>query len=300
MEISPEILINYIENPERLNQRSQETIDQLVDSFPFFQTARLLQIKNLQKTNKTVDKKTLNLTAAYVTDRKVLYYLLYKLNSGSVESSVGSLSQNKICSFEKEYKESLKENIAETLNKQLHYYEVETEHEIELIPGLAIDVRKEYGDGIVFDDHDISFSFRKQLPQVDIFELTEETETDFLTEKDSIMDRQVSDDSLEFSESFDEETEIQISGEETTDSDTEPKHVEDLTADKFGEDAKSFDEWLDLVEHKTTTPEETSDQPVGESLYVEPEEETDQETTAKMIQTVRLLALGTAGRKMIH
>jgi tetratricopeptide (TPR) repeat protein len=211
---------------------------------------------------------------------------LYKLNAGAVESSAGSSSQNRMCGFEKEYKESLKENIADTLNKQLHYYEVETEHEIELIPGLAIDVRKEYGDGLAFDDNEFSLNIRRQLPKEDIFELTEETENEFMTEQDTVMDRETINDTIEFSGSLSEEDNIQISGYqpvtdkvqnteitgkseiseiESEESDAEPQPIEDSASGEFGEEAKSFDEWLDLVEHKQTTSEDISDRPVAES-----------------------------------
>jgi hypothetical protein len=200
LEISPEILIHYLENPEGLNSASNESIRSLIEKYPFFQTARLLQIKNLQQLYQTVDKQFLNLTAAYVTDRKVLYYLLYKLGSTMPVTVDARDIQNKASSFEKEYKDSLKENIADTLNKQLHYYELEAEHEIELIPGLAIDIRKEYGNGIELEDKNFSIGIRKQLVKDEILELTDEPETSFLPDSvsDFISDNISTEEAFEF------------------------------------------------------------------------------------------------------
>jgi hypothetical protein len=185
LEFSPEILIHYLENPEVLNASSNQAITDMIEKYPFFQTARLLRIKNLQKIYQTVGKDELHLTAAYVTDRKVLYYLLCKFSPGVQDVTDSRGFPGKQVSLEKEYKDSLKENIAETLDKQLHYYELEPEHEIELIPGLAIDVRKEYGSGIELDDSNFSIGIRRQISPKDIFELTGEPETDFSPDQEA-------------------------------------------------------------------------------------------------------------------
>jgi hypothetical protein len=174
LEFSDNILIRYLENPETLDFSSQKPIGELIDKFPFFQTARLLQIMNLQLINKKVDKQALNLTAAYVTDRKVLYYLLYRFSPSLTEGMISPVQDDRTLVFEKAYKDSMKENIAETLSKQLHYYELDPKHEIELIPGLAIDIRKQYGEGIEIDDNSFALGLRKTIPADEIFELGEE------------------------------------------------------------------------------------------------------------------------------
>jgi hypothetical protein len=55
----------------------------------------------------------------------------------------------------------LQENIAATLNEQIQYFQFQPEETIELIPGLTIDVRKEYGDGIELDDKSYSIGLRR-------------------------------------------------------------------------------------------------------------------------------------------
>jgi hypothetical protein len=79
----------------------------------------------------------------------------------------------------------LQENIAATLNKQLHYFEFEPEHEIELIPGLAIDLRKEYGNGIELDETSYSIGLRKTENKEELFELTNDDDAGLISENDA-------------------------------------------------------------------------------------------------------------------
>jgi hypothetical protein len=185
MAITSKIFFNYLEDPEILNSSSYKTIDELIEKYPFFQTARLLQIKNLQNIHHSIDRQALNLTAAYVTDRKVLYYLLHKPDVMENKSSVTLTTQSKLVSHEKDYKDTLQENIAATLNKQLHYFEFEPEHEIELIPGLAIDLRKEYGNGIELDETSYSIGLRKTENKEELFELTNDDDAGQISENDA-------------------------------------------------------------------------------------------------------------------
>ena len=153
---------NYIQKPEKLDKQSLSVLSELIQKYPFFQTARLLHIKNIQNIDLQIDKNELNLTATYVSDRKTLYYLLHKIPSKSQNAEPKS-DQPKQSTVEKEIKDSLKENISSTINDQLSYYEMAPAAEIELIPGLAIDIRKEYGDGIELDDQIYSVCRRSSI-----------------------------------------------------------------------------------------------------------------------------------------
>jgi hypothetical protein len=136
-------LIQFLDHPENLQASSLSVLEEWVNKYPFFQTAHLLRVKNLQNLDHNIDKHILNLTAAYVSDRKVLYYLLHKLHD---DTSLPESQEEDASLHEKDYKESMQENIADTLEQQKDLYKLESDHEIELIPGLAIDVRKEYGN----------------------------------------------------------------------------------------------------------------------------------------------------------
>jgi tetratricopeptide (TPR) repeat protein len=154
----PENLIDYIESPGKLNSLTLEELTDLIDAYPFFQTARLLYTKNLQNVRKQVNEKDLHLAAAYVIDRKVLYYLLQQFSNqfpddiqpDNPSEPAESFSTRGI--YEKDVKDSMQENISDTLRNQLMISNIEAGPDIELVPGLAIDVRKQYGEGMDIDD----------------------------------------------------------------------------------------------------------------------------------------------------
>jgi hypothetical protein len=154
--MTSENLIFYIDSPVRLDKTSLPLISQAIEKYPFFQTARLLYIKNIQNLHQQVNKNALNQTAAFVVDRKILYYLLHKLQDAGQEN----LIETKQPQLEKDFKETMQENISDTLLNQLNYYKENLGTEFELIPGLAIDIIKQYGEGIDLDDNTYSINQR--------------------------------------------------------------------------------------------------------------------------------------------
>jgi hypothetical protein len=284
--MNAEKLVKYLEDPEDLNGNSLNTLEEWVKEYPFFQSAHLLRVKNVQNLHGEIDKHLLNLTAAYVSDRKVLYYLLHKFQESSASSADTAEDKEDESGLpEKEYKESLKENISETLDKQKGLYDLEPDHEIELIPGLAIDIRKEYGTGIDLEEIDTSFPRYSSLKEEDIFEIAEgnnlqESEEDPHEEGEiqynqdlSSFELDVTDDTLvseaeaekSISEAYAEKeagrekgTEIAFSSEE------------ELEHDR----CRSFTDWLDTLEEKQqeiTLPEAepAKEKPSGDTLKIE-------------------------------
>jgi len=174
--MTADILIDYLESPEKLNSPSLEKLSEIIRKYPFFQTARLLHIKNSQNILGQIDKNELNLTAAFVADRKVLYYLLHKLpeieeSSGMIESPL-----EKMAITGKEFRDTLRENISETVFNQFNSFKRDTHKDIELVPGISIDIRKQYGQGIELDEK--VFSLRKENVETpktsEFFELLED------------------------------------------------------------------------------------------------------------------------------
>ncbi|MFO7657744.1 MAG: tetratricopeptide repeat protein [Bacteroidales bacterium] len=143
-------LTKYIKNPAILNEKTVAEINRLKDDYPFFQTAYLLSLKNVHNIGSAEFEKLLHLTAAYVTDRRILYDLLY--NAKPVAERSGKSVSGRII------KENLKENISETVASQLYHYENCKHDELEFIPEVAIDIRKEYGEGIELDEHIFSLN----------------------------------------------------------------------------------------------------------------------------------------------
>jgi tetratricopeptide (TPR) repeat protein len=136
-------LIHYINNPHHLNEQSIYDLTLLADQYPFFQTAQLLRIKNLHNISPNSIEPALNFTAAYVTDRKILYYLLHP-----IKELIGTATPK---SPEKEIKDSMAENISDTLMNQVNYGADSNGNEIEFT--TSFDVKKEYGKGIVLDEY---------------------------------------------------------------------------------------------------------------------------------------------------
>jgi len=143
-------LIEYIKNPEQLDDKSISLIRHLTDEYPYFQTAHLLTVKNLYLINSENFKNQLNLTGAYIADRKILYELLHPLQSKKEIDSV--ISETEIRKSGKIVKNSLKENIDTAVSYQLFDFEDNKHSRMDLVPDISIDVRKEYGEGIELDD----------------------------------------------------------------------------------------------------------------------------------------------------
>lgn len=73
-----EELLDYIKSPDKLCFNSISAIEQLTKKYSYFQTAHLLYVKNLHIENSIRFEKQLKIAAAYVSDRKKIYYLINK------------------------------------------------------------------------------------------------------------------------------------------------------------------------------------------------------------------------------
>lgn len=277
----PDKLIQYIDSLSSLDRSSLQDLDELIEKYPFFQTARLLRIRNLQNLQQHVEPDELHETAAFAIDRKVLYYLLHDLkkseevkttglpeiNNASADQLIADTGQNKSV-IEKEIKESMQENISDTLIHQKKIYQFETKDKIELVPGLAIDIRKQYGNGIALDDHrfKLSGSTSKNVEQSDLLELDENAAlTENLPETEQAEElNDLAEDSLELdldSEFSGLQSDIPIeektqenhpAGEDTTDNSSSDKQQTENQSTQDISDEKSFTEWLETVDKKGT------------------------------------------------
>jgi len=230
-------LNNYIQKPEKLDKQSLPVLDELIQKYPFFQTARLLHIKNIHNINSQIDKNELSLTATYVSDRKTLYYLLHKIPA-RLQTEDTKTDQTKQSAVEKKIKDSLKENISSTINEQLHYYEMSPSSEIELIPGLAIDIRKEYGEGIELDNqvYSVNRSVKHSVTDQEFFELAKQVEDSTIeAEKD-----------YELKSSTGDLMEIDKSS---------PIELEEEIINTDDPESLSFTSWLDAIDSRSTKKE---------------------------------------------
>ncbi len=67
---------NYLHYPELLDDRSLTEIEKIMVEYPYFQSARLLYIKNLSNQGSISYNRELKRTAIWITDRRKLFYLL--------------------------------------------------------------------------------------------------------------------------------------------------------------------------------------------------------------------------------
>ncbi|MBN2486371.1 MAG: hypothetical protein JXB34_10400 [Bacteroidales bacterium] len=149
-------ITHFIDNLSELNSETAIDLTLLADQYPYFQAAQLLRIKNLYMLSPAMATPALNFTAAYVTDRRILYYLLHPIEEKPVIA--------KPRSHEKEVKDTIRENISDTLQYQKELAKADTTDEIEFT--ASIDLRKEYGQGIELDEYVVRINNDK-----DTFEL---------------------------------------------------------------------------------------------------------------------------------
>lgn len=132
-------LAKYLANPGLLSAWSLKEIRLLTDQYPFFQTARLLEVKNYHAAGSFDFQSKLNFCAAYVTDRRILYTLIHPWDLKP--ASYGTSGK-----VEKDRKPTLQENIADVLVAQLDITRSLNPDEAELKPNIALDIEKEYGE----------------------------------------------------------------------------------------------------------------------------------------------------------
>ena len=73
-----ENLIKYIKNPNLIDDVATQEIEQLLQQYPYFQTAHLLFVKGLKNTNNSRFKNQLKIAATYVGNRTLLFNVLHE------------------------------------------------------------------------------------------------------------------------------------------------------------------------------------------------------------------------------
>lgn len=78
----------YLEHPNTLNSQSLNELSELITRYPYFQSARLLFLKNLHLLNDYRYNDELRVVSAYAGNRKVLYELINENKNNLKETSV--------------------------------------------------------------------------------------------------------------------------------------------------------------------------------------------------------------------
>jgi len=74
-------IIKYIRQPGKLDQNTLPEIEELLNTFPYFQTAYLLHVKNHHNIKSLKFNDSLKSASARIGDRSVLYHLIHGLIS---------------------------------------------------------------------------------------------------------------------------------------------------------------------------------------------------------------------------
>ncbi|WP_010665504.1 tetratricopeptide repeat protein [Marinilabilia salmonicolor] len=69
-------LIEFLSHPEKLDEKSLETLREALDAYPFFQAGRMLWVKNLYQLDHIRYNNELKLSAAFIPDRSKLFFLI--------------------------------------------------------------------------------------------------------------------------------------------------------------------------------------------------------------------------------
>jgi hypothetical protein len=69
-----------INNPSKINSIQTEELENVIDTFPYFHSARVLYLKGLKKQDSFKYNQSLKSTAAYTTDRTLLFNLITENN----------------------------------------------------------------------------------------------------------------------------------------------------------------------------------------------------------------------------
>ena len=70
------VIHTLISHPERLNRQTLLDLRSLIAQYPYYQTARLLMLKNLYILHDPTFDEELRRAAIYITDRKVIFNLV--------------------------------------------------------------------------------------------------------------------------------------------------------------------------------------------------------------------------------
>lgn len=151
---------SLLQHPQTINAKQTNAVKAIVDEFPYFQSARAVYLKGLKNEDSFKYNQELKITAAYTTDRSILFdYITSK-----------EFLQNEISQHIKQNFESLKEievSDAEdiSINKSVIIDDALRQHIKDAEPVLNPNLFEEKKEDIVFTAEDIIEFDIKQIEQ---------------------------------------------------------------------------------------------------------------------------------------
>jgi len=106
---------SLLAHPESISQKNLFGLSEIVEKYPFFQTARALHLKSLKKSNSLLYNDALKLTAAYTADRNILFE--YITSNFFIQNEISDTIQKQEDSYLK--LEVTSEDISEQVSKEI-------------------------------------------------------------------------------------------------------------------------------------------------------------------------------------
>ena len=106
---------SLLARPESISQKNLFGLSEVVEKYPFFQTARALHLKSLKKSNSLLYNDALKLTAAYTADRNILFE--YITSNFFIQNEISDTIQKQEDSYLK--LEVTSEDISEQVSKEI-------------------------------------------------------------------------------------------------------------------------------------------------------------------------------------
>ena len=104
-----------LQHPENIDALKTQQLNEVISEFPYFQSARAIQLKGLNKTNSFKYNQTLKKTAAYTIDRKVLFdFITSPIFITKDLEEIKIIDNEDVKTLHKKITESLSNKIAET------------------------------------------------------------------------------------------------------------------------------------------------------------------------------------------
>jgi hypothetical protein len=113
--MNKETFTSLLKHPESINQKNLLGLSDIVEKYPFFQTARVLHLKSLKKSNSLLYNDALKLTAAYTADRNILFE--YITSNFFTQNEISDTIQKQEDSYLK--LEVTSEDISEQVSKEI-------------------------------------------------------------------------------------------------------------------------------------------------------------------------------------
>ena len=113
--MNKETFTSLLKYPESISQKNLLGLSEIVEKYPFFQTARALYLKSLKKSNSLLYNDALKLTAAYTADRNILFE--YITSNSFIQNEISDTIQKQEDSYLK--LEVTTEDISEQVSKEI-------------------------------------------------------------------------------------------------------------------------------------------------------------------------------------